>query len=368
MRPVSFLRGLVGTKRKAIGKRLRFEIFKRDGFMCAYCGASPQVSVLRVDHVVAVANGGSNAPENLVTACHDCNGGKSAVPLERKTLPVGRVTDENRDHAEQIREWLALQREVSAAKNEVGDMLLREWESRCGSVPRDLRSRLPKMLEEVPPAKLIEAFQVVADRKPGYAYNTQIQYLYGVLRRWSTPHERPVAPPQPAKPVRSRHAERCWKSVCAAIEDARASGYQGDDIWASIMEAFASAAWVFPDEREYYTNPEYAHPSQWGLSTTANGVRIALRDGRVFVEDVPGFDPRVEAYEDLASIVSVAACPDNDAVLEMGSLYRRAEQHRMRIALLTESDTTGVTEFFSRTPFLAEILLTWTLDHAGGAQ
>lgn len=30
-----------GKKRKGIGKKLRFTIFKRDGFVCQYCGAKP---------------------------------------------------------------------------------------------------------------------------------------------------------------------------------------------------------------------------------------------------------------------------------------------------------------------------------------
>jgi hypothetical protein len=67
----------------AIRTRVRFEIFKRDDFMCGYCGRrSPEV-VLQVDHIVAIANGGTDDPINLTTACWECNSGKSAVPLGR---------------------------------------------------------------------------------------------------------------------------------------------------------------------------------------------------------------------------------------------------------------------------------------------
>ena len=38
--------------------------------------------VVEVDHVVARANGGSDDPSNLVTACFSCNRGKSDVPLD----------------------------------------------------------------------------------------------------------------------------------------------------------------------------------------------------------------------------------------------------------------------------------------------
>jgi len=69
------------TKRKAISTRTRFEVFKRDGFQCQYCGKHPPEVVLHVDHVLAVANGGGNERDNLVTACNTCNLGKSDVPL-----------------------------------------------------------------------------------------------------------------------------------------------------------------------------------------------------------------------------------------------------------------------------------------------
>lgn len=76
------------AKRKGISKRARFEVFKRDGFKCQYCGRTPPTVVLHVDHVIAVANGGGNEDTNLVTACCDCNSGKAAVPLTDKPLAV----------------------------------------------------------------------------------------------------------------------------------------------------------------------------------------------------------------------------------------------------------------------------------------
>lgn len=69
-------------ERHGIGKRLRFEIFKRDEFRCVYCGRGAPLVVLQVDHVVAVKNDGDNNPFNLVTSCFECNSGKSHIPLE----------------------------------------------------------------------------------------------------------------------------------------------------------------------------------------------------------------------------------------------------------------------------------------------
>jgi hypothetical protein len=67
--------------RKSTGKRLRFEVFKRDHFTCQYCGAQPPDVVLVVDHITPVSAGGDNDPTNLISACEPCNQGKSDKPL-----------------------------------------------------------------------------------------------------------------------------------------------------------------------------------------------------------------------------------------------------------------------------------------------
>jgi len=64
----------------AVSKRLRYEILRRDNHACRYCGATAPGVALTVDHVVPVALGGSDDPDNLVAACVACNSGKSATP------------------------------------------------------------------------------------------------------------------------------------------------------------------------------------------------------------------------------------------------------------------------------------------------
>lgn len=72
---------------RVIPKKLRFEILKRDEFKCRYCGRSEGEGVtLHVDHVIPVALGGRNDPENLVVACADCNLGKAANMLNDPQL------------------------------------------------------------------------------------------------------------------------------------------------------------------------------------------------------------------------------------------------------------------------------------------
>jgi 5-methylcytosine-specific restriction endonuclease McrA len=73
-------------RRKSTGKRLRFEVFKRDHFTCQYCGAQPPEIVLVADHIVAVAAGGETTIENLITACEPCNQGKAAKELGQRAI------------------------------------------------------------------------------------------------------------------------------------------------------------------------------------------------------------------------------------------------------------------------------------------
>lgn len=62
-----------------VSKRARFEVLRRDGHACQYCGRLAPDVILHIDHVEPVALGGSDDPSNLVTACKDCNSGKASI-------------------------------------------------------------------------------------------------------------------------------------------------------------------------------------------------------------------------------------------------------------------------------------------------
>ena len=70
----------------AVSKRLRSEIFRRDNSTCRYCGAKAPAVEITIDHVIPVTLGGSDEPSNLVTACADCNNGKTSVPPNAATV------------------------------------------------------------------------------------------------------------------------------------------------------------------------------------------------------------------------------------------------------------------------------------------
>lgn len=67
----------------AISKKIRFEVFKRDGFKCAYCGKTPPEVILEIDHIDPKSKGGKDDINNLITACFDCNRGKRNILLDK---------------------------------------------------------------------------------------------------------------------------------------------------------------------------------------------------------------------------------------------------------------------------------------------
>lgn len=71
-------------------KSLRIEVLERDGYRCVYCGASAAEARLHVDHFIPRHLGGWDGLDNLLTACQDCNLGKSGTlrQLPRALLGV----------------------------------------------------------------------------------------------------------------------------------------------------------------------------------------------------------------------------------------------------------------------------------------
>lgn len=72
----------------------RLAIYLRDRFTCVYCladlhGADPRDITL--DHVKPKCDGGSNSPDNLVTACRSCNCSRQDQPISRFCGPETRA-------------------------------------------------------------------------------------------------------------------------------------------------------------------------------------------------------------------------------------------------------------------------------------
>jgi len=59
--------------------KLRWKILERDKYTCQYCGQSAPDVKLEVDHRIALADGGTDEEDNLVTSCWACNRGKAGL-------------------------------------------------------------------------------------------------------------------------------------------------------------------------------------------------------------------------------------------------------------------------------------------------
>lgn len=52
------------------------------GNACVYCGVSGLLLTLEIEHATPVSRGGSDGPQNLLLACHECNQKKGTQTLE----------------------------------------------------------------------------------------------------------------------------------------------------------------------------------------------------------------------------------------------------------------------------------------------
>lgn len=199
--------------RRSLGKKLRFEIFARDQYQCRYCGRSPPTIILHVDHVVAVVEGGTDDPENLVTSCSDCNLGKGRIiapappgaPSMKDKLAVLQEAEE------QLAEYRAFL-EGSRQKEDVALQHVAKYWSSLFSNQQELTqsglSGLRTHLKHFAPEKVMEAMDIARARKsdPGEHF----KYTQGILRNWRRALEDPA---RAESDKRVRMALAFWKGM-----------------------------------------------------------------------------------------------------------------------------------------------------------
>lgn len=164
--------------RVEVSKRTRFEVFKRDGFTCQYCGAHPPSVVLECDHIVPVAEGGQNDMDNLVTACFSCNRGKAAVMLDVVPQSLAQKAAEVAEREEQLRGYAEI---LEAKRQRLEDQtwgvmgLLYPGQDR---VPRESFNSARKFIEKLGFHAVYEAAEIAL---AGPAYGKRMfSYFCGV--------------------------------------------------------------------------------------------------------------------------------------------------------------------------------------------
>lgn len=173
-------------ERKKVGKGKRFNIFRRDGFTCQYCGRQPPEVVLQIDHIHPIIEGGTNDEMNLVTACRDCNLGKGKKLLEAPQRPDADLA------------WLGAQQELAElrayqeakrARDElinaiVGD-LQAMWMEYSGRDWAPRASDIKQMLARYDPVFVEQALQSTALKVVSYyvtGYDGSLKYTWATLR------------------------------------------------------------------------------------------------------------------------------------------------------------------------------------------
>lgn len=170
-----------GTKRKGISKKLRFEVFKRDGFVCQYCGATPPSVILHVDHIHPVAGGGKNHIDNLITACEPCNLGKGARVLSDIPKSLKDKATEVAEREEQIKGYnYVLQMKAARIEDDAWAVAAAlSGQEYIESFNRlDLLS-IKRFLEKLPVSDLLDAADISMANIP-WSEKKRFKYFCGV--------------------------------------------------------------------------------------------------------------------------------------------------------------------------------------------
>lgn len=83
------LRSYVNLRRRRNSTGMkRTRIYLRDKYRCQYCGVKRSAAELTLDHITPRGQGGESAPENLVTACVECNQRKGNRTPTQARMPL----------------------------------------------------------------------------------------------------------------------------------------------------------------------------------------------------------------------------------------------------------------------------------------
>lgn len=145
---------------------LRFNVFKRDAFVCQYCGRTPPAVVLEVDHVQPRSKGGTDAIDNLLTSCWDCNRGKGSASLEQIPPALADKAAILRERTKQLRAYNALLADIAASSEvDVGvvEAALQEFYDDTSLTPNG-RTSVRRFLDDLPVVVVADAMRKACAR------------------------------------------------------------------------------------------------------------------------------------------------------------------------------------------------------------
>jgi hypothetical protein len=171
------------SERQGISKKLRFDVFKRDGFLCAYCGAHPPDVLLEVDHIHPVAEGGTNDFDNLVTACENCNRGKGAGLLSSVPQSLAEKAEIVAEREAQLRAYYEILQAAKERKDDemwaIADIFMERWGD--DSILRKHLASITMFLGRLDFFEVQEAMELATRRT--YSRGACFRYFAGVCWR-----------------------------------------------------------------------------------------------------------------------------------------------------------------------------------------
>ena len=172
----------------SVSKKDRFEIFKRDGFRCIYCGKQPPEVTLELDHIHPKAKGGLDSFDNYCTSCFDCNRGKSDNLLsEAPPNAMERLAflQEKLEDIQALKKQSKLARKIEKQEQEIRQSIVNYWcvAFGCESVSKSIVTVMYSRLRWIDLHTMRGLIEVCARKMRGNSPRQQEMYMSGILRK-----------------------------------------------------------------------------------------------------------------------------------------------------------------------------------------
>lgn len=211
-----------------VSKRVRYEVLRRDNHACRYCGAVAPDVKLHVDHVIPVALGGTDTPDNLAASCAACNSGKTSTPADAE------VVDDVKQRALNFKRGYdaALQAQVIKirASKQYREWFINHWAEHAGDrVMNGWEATLDHWHSLDVPWEVVENAIDIASSRPNLRTTEAVyKYMCGIV--WNVikaAAEEYADPTNPAED-KPRICDLCWQESDALIDK---WGSDGEVIW-----------------------------------------------------------------------------------------------------------------------------------------
>ena len=178
----------------SISKKIRFEVFKRDGFRCQYCGKVPPNVTLEIDHINPKSKKGEDDINNLITACFDCNRGKKHYELKNLPNTIKQNLEILKEKELQLKEYnemiIAIQSRLHNDSLDIEMIWEEEFDFRDLGFSDNFRHSVIILLKKLPKQTLIDIMRYSCTKMKNKhpddmeeAANASLKYFCGVAWR-----------------------------------------------------------------------------------------------------------------------------------------------------------------------------------------